>query len=102
MVEKGRSQPSVAAQCRLPSILRSSFYHGPAREADENLMPMQVIDRQSMETPFLSVRRMTWHHRIEGHAVNPKCVRRPLRIMGPMASYRKPNIPLPGNRCSHV
>ncbi|MEM6942267.1 MAG: hypothetical protein AAF565_00765, partial [Pseudomonadota bacterium] len=75
MVEKGHSRLSVAAQCRLLSIPRSSFYHRPAGETVENLALMQIIDRQFMETPFFGVRQMTWYLRNEGYAVNSKRVR---------------------------
>ena len=56
---------------------------------------MGVIDRQFMETPFFGVRQMAWHLRNEGHAVNPKRVRRLMRIMGLMPIYRKPNTSKP-------
>jgi putative transposase len=48
-----------------------------------------------METPFYGVRQMTWHLRDEGHAVNPKRVRRLMRLMGLMPIYRKPNTSKP-------
>ncbi|MGR3433319.1 MAG: IS3 family transposase, partial [Shimia sp.] len=91
MVEKGHSRLSVAAQCRLLSIPRSSFYHRPAGETAGNLALMQIIDRQFMETPFFGVRQMTWHLRNEGHPMNPKRVRRLMRPMGLMPIYRRPN-----------
>jgi putative transposase len=91
MVEKGHPHPSVVAQCRLLSIPRSMFYHRPAGETAGNLALMRMIDRQFMETPFSGVQQMTWHLRNEGHALNPKRVRRLMRLMGPMPIYRKPN-----------
>jgi putative transposase len=95
MVEKDYPRLSVAAQCRLLSIPRSTFYHRPAGESAENLCLMALIDRQFMETPFYGVRQMTWHLRNEGHAVNPKRVRRLMRLMGLMPIYRKPNTSRP-------
>jgi putative transposase len=95
MVEKGHPRLSVTAQCRLLSIPRSTFYHRPAGETAENLALMQVIDRQFMETPFFGVRQMTWCLRDEGHAVNPKRVRRLMRLIGLMPIYRKPNTSRP-------
>jgi hypothetical protein len=56
---------------------------------------MALIDRQFMETPFFGVRQMTWHLRNDGHAVNPKRVRRLMRIMGLMPICRKPNTSMP-------
>jgi putative transposase len=95
MVEKGHPQLSVATQCRLLSIPRSTFYYRPAGETVENLVLMQIIDRQFMETPFYGVRQMTWYLKNEGHAVNPKRVRRLMRLMGLMPIYRKPNTSKP-------
>ena len=95
MVEKDHPRLSVAAQCRLLSIPRSTFYHRPAGESAENLALMALIDRQFMETPFYGVRQMTWHLRNDGRAVNPKRVRRLMRIMGLMPIYRKPNTSRP-------
>ena len=95
LVEKGRPGLSIGAQCRLLSIPRSTFYHRPAGESAENLALMALIDRQFMETPFYGVRQMTWHLRNEGHAVNPKRVRRLMRLMGLMPIYRRPNTSKP-------
>ena len=56
---------------------------------------MAPIDRQFMETPFCGVRQMTWHPRNDGHAVNPKRVRRPMRLMGVMPIHRRPDTSRP-------
>ena len=95
MVEKDHPRLSVAAQCRLPSIPRSTYDHRPAGETVENLALMARIDRQFMETPFYGVRQMTWHLRNEGHAVNPERVRRLMRPVGLMPIYRRPNTSRP-------
>jgi hypothetical protein len=81
MVEKDHPGLSVAAQCRLPSIPRSTFHHRPVDERAENLALMRMVDRQFMETPFYGGRQMTWHLRNDGHAMNPKRVRRLMRLM---------------------
>ncbi|PRY95750.1 putative transposase [Hasllibacter halocynthiae] len=91
MVERGRPQLSVAAQCRLLSIPRSTFYRRPAGETAENLALTRIIDRQFMEAPFHEVRRMTWHPRNKSYAVGSKRVRRLMRLMGLMPTYQKPN-----------
>ena len=81
MVEKNHPSLSVGAQCRLLSISRSSFYHEPAVETDQNLGLMRLIDRQFLDTPFYGVRQMTWHLQNEGHGVNQKRIRRLMRLM---------------------
>ena len=59
MIEKAHPRSSIAAQCRLLSIPRSTFYHRPVGESADTLALMQIIDRQFMETPFFGVRQMT-------------------------------------------
>ena len=95
MVDHDHPELSIGAQCRLLSISRSSFYYAPVGESDKNLALMARIDRQFLETPFYGVRQMTWHLRNEGHAVNPKRVRRLMRLMGLMPIYRRPNTSRP-------
>lgn len=56
---------------------------------------MALIDRRFMETPFYGVRQMTWRLRNVGHAVNPKRVRRLMRLMGLTPIYQRPNTSKP-------
>ena len=102
MVEKDHPALSVTAQCRLLSIPRSTFYHAPHGETAENLALMRRIDEQFLQTPFYGVRQMTWHLRGEGEVVNPKRVRRLMRLMGLMPIYQRPNTSAPAKalRCS--
>jgi putative transposase len=95
MIRPDHSSLSVARQCRLLSIGRSSYYHAPAGENAVNLAPMAQIDRQFLETPFHGVRQMAWHLRALGHRVNVKRVRRLMRLMGLMPIYRKPRTSVP-------
>jgi len=90
MVERDHPRLAIGAQCRLLSIGRSSYYHVAKGEAPENLRLMHLIDEQFLETPFYGVKRMTWHLRTEGHAVNEKRVRRLMRKMGLMPIYQRP------------
>lgn len=48
---------------------------------------MRLLDEQFMETPCYGVEKMTAWLRREGHQVNPKRVRRLLRLMGLEAIY---------------
>lgn len=95
MVEKDHPALSVTAQCRWLSIPRSTFYHSPSGETEDNLALMRRIDEQFLQTPFYGVRQMTWHLRAEGEAVNPKRVRRLMRLMGLMPIYQRPNTSVP-------
>ena len=42
MIERNHPALSIGAQCRLLSISRSSFYHEPAGETDQNLSLMRL------------------------------------------------------------
>jgi putative transposase len=61
---------------------------------------MRLLDEQYLHTPFWGVRNMTWWLGRQGWQVNPKRVRRLLRVMGLEAIYAKPrlSIPAPGHR----
>jgi len=61
MIEPDHPQLSIGQQCRLLSIARSSFYHTPKWETEQNLALMGLIDEQFLETPFFGVRQMTLH-----------------------------------------
>ena len=80
---------SIATQCRLIGLPRSTWYYEPVGETPENLSLMRLIDRQYTQTPFYGWPRMTAYLRREGHAVNPKRVRRLLALMGLQAIYPK-------------
>lgn len=60
-----------------------------------NLDLMVVIDKQFLETPFYGVQQMAWHLRNEGHVVNCKRIRRPMRLMRLMPIYQKPDTSKP-------
>ncbi len=55
MIDKDHPSLSIAKQCRLLSISRSSFYYEPKGETAFNLMLMRLIDEQFLETPYLTV-----------------------------------------------
>ncbi|OJW06142.1 MAG: transposase [Planctomycetales bacterium 71-10] len=73
---------SVRRQCELMGLGRASLYREPARESDEDLRLMRLIDEQYLATPFYGSRRMAaWLDR-RGESVNRKRVQRLMRIMG--------------------
>jgi len=79
---------------------RSSWYYesvGPSALTQELL---DRLDEQYTRTPFYGVRRMTAWLRGAGYPVNPKRVRRLLRLLGLEALYPKPrtSVPAPGHR----
>ena len=91
---------SLARQCELLGLPRSSFYYQPAAETTQNLELMRMMDTEHTDHPFLGVRGMTlWLNRRTGGAWNPKRVRRLMRKMGLEAIYPKPHTsnPAPGH-----
>ena len=77
------------------AISRSSFYYTSKGKSETNLALMRQIDEQFLETPFYGVCQMCWHLRNEGHDVNPRRVRRLMRLMGLMPVYQKLNTSRP-------
>ncbi len=87
---------SVARQCALLGIARSSWYYTPHGESAENLELMRLLDEQYTHTPFYGIRRMTAWLQRQGYPVNHKRVGRLLRLMGLEALYPKPRLSVPG------
>jgi putative transposase len=91
LVEESHPYISIRRQCQLLGLHRSNLYYAPAleegQETEENLALMRLLDEQYTQTPFYGVMRMTAWLRSEGQAVNPKRVRRLLRMMGLRAIY---------------
>jgi putative transposase len=81
-------------------LARSSWYYEPRGESAETLAVMRLLDEQYTKTPFYGVERMTAWLRQQGQEINPKRVRRLLRLMGLETLYPKPrtSIPVPGER----
>ena len=100
LIEPSHPDLSVARQCALLGLARSSWYYQPAAT---DLLTQELLDRldeQYTRTPFYGVRRMTAQLRQDGYRVNPKRVRRLLRLLGLEALYPKPqtSAPAPDHR----
>jgi putative transposase len=96
LIEATHPELSIARQCTLLELPRSSWYYQPQGESGENLSLMRLLDEQYTRTPFYGVRRMTAWLMQQGHAVNVKRVRRLLRLMGIEAIYPKRQLSQPG------
>lgn len=91
---------SIARQCALLGLPRSSYYYTPAGETEENLELMRRLDEQYLKCPFYGSRRMSEQLAREGYAVNRKRVQRLMRRMGIEAVFvrKKTSRPAPGHR----
>jgi putative transposase len=95
LIEPDHPYLSIARQCDLVGLARSSYYYSSAGETGENLHLMRLLDAQYTRTPFYGVRRMTVWLRQQGYAVNPKRVARLLQTMGLATIYPKPRTSAP-------
>jgi putative transposase len=75
---------SIARQCAVIGLPRSSWYYKPVPETAENLALMRLIDQQYLATPFYGSRKMAV---VLG--ANRKRVQRLMRRMGLEAVYPK-------------
>ena len=90
MIDPADGRLSIARQCTLVSISRSSFYYEGKGESPLNLALMRLIDEQFLETPWYGSRQMARYLRRQGYCVGRKRVRRLMRLMGLCAIYQKP------------
>src|SRR6266571_3233503 len=95
LIEPVHPQISMARQCDLVGLPRSTYYYQAQGESAENLYLMRLLDKQYTDTPYYGVRRMTAWLRRQGYAVNHKRVARLLRTMGVETIYPKPRLSQP-------
>ncbi len=95
MIDPNHERLSIARQCRLVPINRSTFYYQSQGESPLNLKLMRLIDRQWMRKPHFGSRGMTRHLPRSGYWVGRKRIRRLMRKMGISAVYPKPRLSKP-------
>lgn len=92
MIAPDRGRLSMAAQCHLVSIGRSSFYYRPAPESAETLALMRVIDAAFLDYPCYGSRQMARHLCREGWPVGRRRVRRLMRLTGLAPIHQRPRM----------
>lgn len=86
---------SIAWQCELLDIPRSSFYYIPEPVSDEELALMKLIDQCYLELPFYGTRRIKdWLFDEHGLVVNRKRIQRLRRLLAIETLYPKRNLSL--------
>ena len=98
LIEPEHLTISLARQCELVGLARSSYYYQPLPESEENLLLMRLLDEQYTRTPFYGIKKMTAWLRTQDYEVNHKRVARLLRQMGLMAIYPAPRLSQPGEQ----
>ena len=92
MVDREHPSLSMTRQCALLGVSRSGLYYRSRGTSAKDLVLMQAMDRQYLETPFFGSRRMrVWLER-QGMVVGWKRVQRLMRTMGLRTIYRGPRI----------
>ena len=89
-MERSHRQPSMARQCKLLSISRSSVYYRPKPPPRGNLEPMAAMDRPYQAVPYFGSRRMVAWLEARGHCISRKRVRRLMRMRGWRPSTKGP------------
>jgi putative transposase len=90
-IEAEHKRLTIARQCALLGLARSTRYYRPAGESVENLALMRAIDEQYLRTPFYGSRKLS-----EVLGVNRKRIQRLMRQMGIEAIYPKRRTTWPG------
>src|SRR3954463_15181997 len=90
LIEEDDAELSIRRQCQILDLCRSSYYYQPARESEENLRLMGLVDRLYTNCPFYGSRKMTAALNNQNEHVNRKRVRRLMQLMGLEALYPKP------------
>ena len=95
-IEASSLSLSVARQCALAGLPRSSYYYESlGTESPENLRLMRTIDELYLRRPFYGSPRMTDWLRDLGWAVNEKRVARLMQVMGLQAIVPGPHTSRP-------
>lgn len=95
LIETEHPMLSARRQCKLLGLNRSNLYYHPKTEDSYNLKLMRLLDEEYTRYPFKGVLKMVEFLRDLGHIVNPKRVRRLLRLLGVEAIYPKKNLSKP-------
>lgn len=92
MIDTNCENLSIAAQCHLISINKSSYYYKPKGFSQRDLDIMKIIDEIYTEHPYFGARRMSKNLEPFGLAIGRKAVSRYYKIMGIEAVYPKKNL----------
>ena len=100
MIDPSAKSISIAHQCQLLNVSRSSFYYRSKPASEYDLQLMRLIDELYLDHPCRGSRSMRNQLRRSGYKINRKKVQRLMRLMGIRAVYPKPRttIPHPGHK----
>jgi len=87
---------SIARQCELLGLSRSTYYHQAVGESSLNQRLMQQIETIYAEDSCFGARRICARLRQQGYVVNRKRIARFMQKLGLVALYPKPRLSQPG------
>jgi putative transposase len=87
-IEPKHKHLSIARQCQLVGLARSSWYYEPLGESADNLGLMREIDRLSIKLPFFGTRKVR-----KRFGINRKRAQRLMRLLGLEAVCLKRSCP---------
>jgi putative transposase len=82
---------SIAAQCRLLKVARSTLYYRPVPVSADDLTLMRRMDELHLAYPFYGSRRLAAALRRDDWPVNRKRIKRLMQVMGLETIFQKPN-----------
>lgn len=92
MININDNNLSIAAQCDLVLINRSSYYYKAKSLTTKDIEIMNIIDETYTQHPYYGTRRMSKYLQAKGYDISRKVLRRYYRIMGLEAVYPKMNL----------
>ena len=92
MIDRHCSNLSIAKQCDLLSVNKSTYYYKRRGLTEQDLEIMKVIDEIYTEHPYFGARRMSRHLKPYNITIGRKAVSRYYRIMAIEAVYPKMNL----------
>lgn len=95
MLDYESTDITIARQCDLLGIARSTAYYEPLSRDNNDELIKRRMDEVYTEHPFYGYRRLAVILRNEGYQINGKKVRRLMREMGIQAIYPKPKTSIP-------
>jgi putative transposase len=100
LIDPDHAELSVARQCALLGLARSTRYYHSVNDTTEDFQMMRLMDEWHMKWPFYGSRRMALLLRQEGYEANRKRVQRLMRLMGLEAIYprQRTTVPHPEHR----
>ena len=82
---------SIAVQCRLLKVARSTLYYRPVPVSTDDLAVMRRMDELHVAYPFYGSRRLAAALRRDGWLVNRKRIKRLMQVMALETIYQKPS-----------